>query len=218
MSGRPVALGARRPLERDHGPRWRPLVALTFDDGPGPLTPAVLDVLAEEGATGTFFVRGSQVKGQEEVLCRALDEGHLLGNHSWSHLDLAQVPGPEAAEELRRTTEAIRHATGLHTCLFRPPFGSSTRELVDIAAAQGLMTIGWDVSTRDWAGSGSDREQISERAVRGVRRGSILLMHDGGEERTALLAALPGIVRGLRARGLSPVTLDGLLSLPIDRK
>jgi len=218
MPGRPVALGARRPFERDHGPRWRPQVALTFDDGPGPLTPAVLDVLAEQGATATFFVRGSQVNGQEEVLRRALDEGHLLGNHSWSHPDLARVPGAEAAEELRRTTEAIRDATGLHTCLFRPPFGSSSRELVNLAATQGLMTIGWDISTRDWEGAGSDQDEILDRAVRGARRGSILLMHDGGEERTALLAALPGIVGGLRARGFSTVALDGLLSLRIDRE
>lgn len=198
----------KRSRLHEHGSRWFKRVALSFDDGPSDQTPAVLDALAAEGAPATFFVRGDEIAGREPILQRILSDGHELGNHSFSHPDLS-AGGPTAERELSDASREIERATGRPPKLFRPPFGHVGPDLVEVAVGFGLWTVTWDNNSHDWAGA--DAATIEDNVVGWVRRGSIVLAHDGGGDRTPTVRALPGIVRSLRARGFRFVTVGELL-------
>lgn len=196
----------------ERGSRWRRRIALTFDDGPGDATPAVLDVLAEHDAPATFFVLGREIAGREDTLQRALAEGHALGNHSWSHPDLAREP-TRAADELRRCNEALAGVMGRRPSVFRPPLGTWTPSVLDQAVEQGLMLVSWDVNPHDYAGGETSADRIATTVLENARRGSIVVLHDGGPAREPTLEALPRILAGLRDHGLQPVTVPELLRL-----
>jgi peptidoglycan/xylan/chitin deacetylase (PgdA/CDA1 family) len=196
------------------GPFSTKRVALTFDDGPAALTTSFLKVLEREGVPATFFIVGRNVAGREAILRRALAGGSMLGNHSFTHVNLAAADDA-ALKELTDTQDAIRTATGFTPCLFRPPFGLSSRSLVDAAAAQRLTSILWSVNPRDFTEPGA--KVIKQRVLDGVRPGSIVLAHDGGGRRRQTLAALPGIIRALKARGYRFVTVTDLLGLKLVR-
>jgi peptidoglycan/xylan/chitin deacetylase (PgdA/CDA1 family) len=189
-------------------------VALTFDDGPATLTTSFLKVLEREHVPATFFVVGRNVAGRQAVLRRALAGGSMLGNHSFTHVNLAAADDA-ALRELTDTQDAIRAATGFTPCLFRPPFGLSSRRLVHAAGAQGLKSILWSVNPQDFTEPGA--KIIRRRVLDGVRPGSIVLSHDGGGQRRQTLAALPGIIRTLKARGYRFVTVTDLLGLALVR-
>lgn len=189
------------------GPASGRRVALTFDDGPGPLTAQFLRILERERVPATFFVVGRNVAGREATLRRILAGGSTLGNHSLTHSSLAA--GDDAAvADIRATQAVIREATGFSPCLMRPPYGLSSRRLVAAADAQSLTSILWSVNPQDTRDPGS--RQIRERVLARVRPGSIVLAHDGGPRRQTL-AALPGIIRTLKARGYRFVTVTDLL-------
>jgi peptidoglycan-N-acetylglucosamine deacetylase len=199
-----------RPVER--GSRWRRQVALTFDDGPDEATPEILDLLRGHGARATFFVRGEQIAGREDVLKRTAAEGHELGNHSWSHPDLRDEPW-RAATELERTSGAIVEVVGRRPELFRPPNGHWTTAVVREAAGRAMRTILWDVNPEDWAGAGTSAEEIERLILAATRRGSIVLLHDGGDRasREPLLTALPHVLEALAGRGFAFVGVTELL-------
>jgi peptidoglycan-N-acetylglucosamine deacetylase len=201
-SGAPVERGSRRR-------RW---VALTFDDGPGDGTAAVLDALDALGLPATFFVIGQQVPERAAVLRRMAAAGHAIGVHAWEHPDLAAEPG-RTGSELDRCAAAVRDAAGVDPTLFRPPLGAWSGEVVRAAADRGLRTVLWDVNPHDYAGGGATADTIASDVLAGVRRGSIVLLHDGGPaaSRAPLLDALPRIAAGLRGRRLEPVTVPRLL-------
>ena len=194
-----------RPLRgaRRHGPRTRRRVALTFDDGPSRYTPAVLRALRRARARATFFVVGVHVARREAVMRRAVTAGDELGDHSWDH------PPLPSHWQLRRTADAIRRATGVRPCLFRPPYGLLDRRLRRAAASLRMTTVEWDVDTSDWAGLRP--RQIAHHVLRAIRPGSIVLLHDGGGVRVRTVRALPHILRGLSRRGYRPVTVSRLL-------
>ncbi len=195
------------------GPASGRRVALTFDDGPGPLTTQFLRILERERVPATFFVVGRNIAGREATLRRILAGGSTLGNHSLTHASLAA--GDEAAAaELRATQAVIREVTGFTPCLMRPPYGLSSRRLVAAADAQSLTSVLWSVYPQDTRDSGSRR--IRERVLSRVRPGSIVLAHDGGPRRQTL-AALPGIIRALKARGYRFVTVTDLLGRTVTR-
>jgi peptidoglycan/xylan/chitin deacetylase (PgdA/CDA1 family) len=196
------------------GPTGGRRVALTFDDGPAVLTASVLKLIERERVPATFFVVGRNVAGREALLRRALAGGSMLGNHSFTHARLGAADGA-ALQELTDTQAAIRKATGFTPCLFRPPFGVSSRRLVAAAGQLALRSVLWSVYPQDAAKPGADA--IRRRALDGVRPGSILLLHDGGGDRRQTLAALPGIIRTLKARGYRFVTVTGLLGLRLTR-
>ena len=196
---------------RANGSRLTPDIALTFDDGPGPSTPAVLSALERERAPATFFVVGEHVAGQEGLLQRMLRDGDAIGDHSFTHADLAN-DGVAAHAEIDETKRAIERATGDVPCLFRAPFGDLSTALLVDARAQGLITVQWDVDPRDWSLPGPDR--IAATVLRQARDGSIVLLHDGGGTREQTVEALPGIVDSLRGRGFRLVTVPQLLGLP----
>lgn len=200
-----------------HGPRDRHAVALTFDDGlNGAATLAVAALLEAHGARGTFFIVGQTIEAEAPVAQRLIERGHLLGNHSYTH------PRPSRLDlryaELSRTQTAFAQTLGRCPRYFRPPYGLHTPWITAAAQRAGMQLAGWDVTGWDWADAGpaQDAQQLAARVLREVQPGSIVLLHDGrdgapGADRTVLLAALPAILDGLAARGLTPVTLDALL-------
>ncbi|HTI35211.1 MAG TPA: polysaccharide deacetylase family protein, partial [Miltoncostaea sp.] len=184
------------------GPAGARTVGLSFDDGPGAATPAILDLLAGAGVHATFFVVGRQVPSQPGLARRILGEGNMIGNHSWEH---AMPPG---ADSLARTQSAVQQATGFTPCLFRPPGGLVTGALTSAAQAQGLQVVLWSVDTRDWTRPGA---AAIARTALGAHAGDIILMHDGGGSRDQTVAALGTVLEGLRHRGLRPVPVEQLL-------
>ncbi len=193
-----------------HGPRDRAEVALTFDDGPGAVTPAVLDVLSGHGAQATFHLLGARVRSGAALVRRAAADGHELGVHGWRHRDLS-ANAVRACAELARARAAIHAACGLAPRVFRPPFGATSRPLALGAALLGLVTVVWDVDPRDFEEPGA--AAIRERVRAAVRPGSIVLLHDDRPGLAATAVALDGILTDLAAAGLATTTVSGLLGL-----
>ncbi len=186
-----------------NGPRNRKVLALTFDDGPGDYTPGFLDVLREKHVHGTFFEIGQEVPGREGTLRRILAEGNEIGNHTTHH---DSFPG---YSDLATTSGLIRAATHFKPCLFRPPGGAVDASVIAAAAEAGMRTVTWDVDPADWTDPGSGA--VYSRVVGAAGPGSIVLMHDGGGNRSGTLAALPAIIDTLRARGYRFATVTELL-------
>lgn len=203
----PVGCTPAGPSYVTSGSRSRHVVALTFDDGPSPYTSAVLDVLKREQVHATFFLIGQQVAGGASLVRRELAEGHMLGDHTWNHANVSGG-GAFAAGEISSTASAIQKATGFRPCLFRAPGGTVSSSLFGLAQGLGFTTVQWDVDPQDWSLPGSGA--IYSRIVSTTHNGSIILMHDGGGPRSQTLAALPGIIHTLRARGYGFVTVDQL--------
>jgi len=186
-----------------NGPRQRKLVALTFDDGPSDYTPGFLDVLHDKGVDGTFFEIGQEMPGREATMRRVLAEGSELGDHTMNHVeypDYAQIADAAAR---------IEEYTRFQPCLFRPPGGAVDAGVLAAAGGLGMRTITWDVDPSDWSNPGSGA--VYSRIVGATQPGSIILMHDGGGDRSGTLAALPGIIDTLRARGYRFATVSQLL-------
>ncbi|MFL5816866.1 MAG: polysaccharide deacetylase family protein, partial [Conexibacter sp.] len=203
----PVGCTPAGPSYVTNGSRSRHVVALTFDDGPSPYTSAVLDVLEREQVRATFFVIGQQVAGGASLVRRELAEGHMLADHTWSHANVSGGGG-FASGQITSTASAIQRATGFRPCLFRAPYGAVSSSLIGVAHGLGFTTVQWDVDPQDWALPGSGA--IYARIVGSAQNGSIILMHDGGGPRSQTLAALPGVIRTLKARGYGFVTVDQL--------
>ena len=200
---RPVGCTGGGTSELRNGPRDRNVVALTFDDGPSEYTEAFLDVLRAKHAHGTFFEIGQEMPGREDAMRRILSEGDEIGDHTVNHVEYPgyfQIAGAAAR---------IRSSTHFEPCLFRPPGGAVNSSVVDTAGALGMQTILWDVDPTDWANPGSGA--VYSRIVSAAQRGSIILMHDGGGDRSGTLAALPRIIDTLRGRGYRFATVSELL-------
>ena len=186
-------------------------VALTYDDGPSPYTPAFLRELRKLGVPATFFVIGQQVSANASLMRSILRSGSMVANHSWNHPDMGRG-GAAASSQLREGNAAIRRATGFTPCLFRPPYGSTSADLVNRANAQGMTSVLWSVDPLDWRTPGTG--SIVSSVLRQTSGGAIILSHDGGGPRSQTLAALPQIVRTLKGRGYKFVTLTDLLGYP----
>ncbi|KJY26565.1 hypothetical protein VR45_36780 [Streptomyces sp. NRRL S-495] len=190
-----------------------PLVALTFDDGPHPeYTPQVLDVLARYDAPAAFFCIGLHALAHPGVVRRIAAEGHTLGNHSWSHAYLPDLGPIGLREQLGFTADALARACGSTRPprWLRPPYGGRSPELLTAVAGSGLTTVLWDVDAKDWSRPGPG--VVAERVLDAVGPGSVVLMHDGGGDRSQTVAALPEVITGLRRRGYRIVGLDDLLA------
>ncbi len=201
-----------RVLRRAHAGMGR--VALTFDDGPGEATAAVLDRLAELGVAATFFVVGGRAARAPELLARMRREGHDVALHGARHVHAALIAPWRAAAELEGAARALRRATD-DRCLrlMRPPWGSMSAALATAARRAGFEVALWSLDGRDYRVD-MTAEAIARRVADEARDGDIVDLHDAGgapgaPERT--LAALGPMVEGLRARGLEPVTLTRLL-------
>jgi peptidoglycan/xylan/chitin deacetylase (PgdA/CDA1 family) len=199
-----------------HGPRNGTEVAITFDDGPDPpYTLQIRDILDRYGVKATFFTVGKALDARPDVSKALLDDGQLLGNHSYHH-DAWRWLDPRYPE-LDATQQAFKRQLGVCPGFYRPPHGSHTPFIAHVVGDSGMTMVTWDVSAGDWATG--DGALVAKRVLDHVRPGSIILLHDGidghiGADRSVILDALPRILDGLRARGLKPVRLDELLGLP----
>ncbi|MBM2824015.1 MAG: polysaccharide deacetylase, partial [Thermoleophilia bacterium] len=216
-----VLPASREGHSRAYAGRVTPEMHLTFDDGPHEtFTPAVLDVLARHGAQATFFQEGRHVERHPELTRRVNDEGHVVGNHAWSHADLATVSSERVEAELASTSSRIQGVTGARPRHFRPPYGSPFVERPDAprcqkirvqAAALGMATIIWDITTNDWQKPGRDAIALSVLDAADVlagKSGMVVLMHDGDcADEIENIGALDLILSGLSARGF---TFSGL--------
>ncbi|HZN17980.1 MAG TPA: polysaccharide deacetylase family protein [Micromonosporaceae bacterium] len=205
-TGKPVPppLPPAPPVQPGSGPRsftGSSAVALTFDDGPHPTyTPQILDLLRSYGIRATFCVVGTQVRQHPALVARMVREGHSLCNHSWHHdTSLGSRTAAEIRSDLTRTNAEIqRAAPGARIRYFRQPGGRWTPLVIQVAADLGMISIDWDIDPRDW-----DRppaQQIADYVIRYTRRGSIVLMHDGGGDRSTTVAACRMILPNLKSR------------------
>lgn len=178
-------------------------VALTYDDGPSPsYTPLILDALAANHASATFYVLGSSTTENPEIVARAYNEGHLVHNHSWSHKELTLISDGEVASEINQTNTALYDVTGVVPTTFRPPYGSVNDKILSIANMPAIL---WDVDTNDWQGPAD--EVLIERAVNQAVPGSIVLQHDVHENTANTVWE---VIAGLRDRGFMVVNLEQL--------
>lgn len=156
----------------------QPYIALTFDDGPSPeTTPRLLAILRERGIKATFFVLGNMVAKHPEVLKMIADEGHEIGNHSWSHPQLTRIPLSAADQQVGETSALIEQVTGRKPLYLRPPYGSMKPALRDhIEEAFGLTLINWSVDPLDW--KNRDAKLVHDEIMKQVKPGAIVLSHD----------------------------------------
>ena len=182
-------------------------VALTFDDGPDAnLTPKLLDVLASKGVHATFFQLGPSVAARPDITARAVNEGHVVGSHSWSHPQLDTLPVEGIRDEVARSRDAIQQASGLLPALMRPPYGATNDKVTGVLSEAGQAAIFWDVDSEDW--KNRDVKTTTDRIMATVRAGSIVLMHD---VHPSTIEAVPGIIDQLQRQGFTLVTVPTLL-------
>jgi peptidoglycan/xylan/chitin deacetylase (PgdA/CDA1 family) len=180
-----------------------PVVALTFDDGPGPYTERILAVLRRYGVAATFFVIGIHVRDHPDVVRDEVRAGMAVGNHSWDHPSrppFAKLRSARLRAEIDRT-EDLLVSMGIAPRFFRPPGGSFSQRVIDGARAVDSRVVLWDVDPRDWV-RGHSPGGIVRAVLSAVKPGAIVELHDGGPNAAALLAALPRIIEGIRAKGL----------------
>jgi cellulose synthase/poly-beta-1,6-N-acetylglucosamine synthase-like glycosyltransferase/peptidoglycan/xylan/chitin deacetylase (PgdA/CDA1 family) len=209
---------------------WQPgKIALTFDDGPSAeWTPKILDILKEKGVKATFFIIGENGEANPRLVQRILAEGHEIGNHTFTHPNIAQASAEGARIELNATQRLVQALTGRSIRLFRPPFFGDAEpttpeeiRAVKLAQSLGYATVGLRVDPDDWAGPSADTivKRIMERTddTNPETRGQVVLLHDAGGDRAQTVAALPRIIDGLRAKGLQPVPVSQLAGWTYDQ-
>lgn len=188
----------------------RPCVALTFDDGPSSFTPKVLDILAQKGVKATFFNLGANVMRDPAAARAITDAGCALGNHTMTHMNLTTVDRDTLRSEISRSADILR-GTGASPQMIRAPYGAFTA--AEWARSGDLIgsNILWNIDTRDWTRPGANK--IAGAVLDGAKNGSIILMHDGGGDRSQDVQALPGIIDELHKRGFAFVTVPEMMKL-----
>ena len=186
-------------------------IALTFDDGPSPnTTPQILAILKEKNIKATFFLIGQNLKNFPQIGQQLVANGHALGNHTWHHWH-RQVTKWTIASEIEDTAALIYETTGVKTSLFRPPNGFLYNGLADYARKRKDVVVLWSIKSGDWRRHGVSVEQLINKVVETAKPGAIVLMHDGGGERSRTVQALPKIIDELTAGGYEFVTVPELL-------
>jgi peptidoglycan/xylan/chitin deacetylase (PgdA/CDA1 family) len=188
-------------------------VALTFDDGPTPYTsPPIFTFLEHTHTQATFFVEGQYVHEWPNLLEREWRDGFAIGVHTWDHPDMPTLSPQRVQHQFNDTLQAIHSVIGAKACvwMWRPPYGDYNASVLQAAQGYGLTTVTWDDSSADWTRPGASA--IARRVLASAHPGAIILMHDGPAFREQTAAALPLILVGLQARGLTPVTLPRLLA------
>jgi peptidoglycan/xylan/chitin deacetylase (PgdA/CDA1 family) len=183
-------------------------VALSFDGGPSPTTPRLLDILKQQGLHATFFVQGKgHISKYPGILRRIADEGHEIGNHTWNHKRLTDLDENDARQELARTQDAIEKITGTRPVLMRPPEGRTNRKVAKVCRDLGLAQVLWSVTAKDY--ETTDSALITKRVLDQTHRDGIILLHDLHK---GTVPAVPGILKALKQRGYTIVTVSELLA------
>ncbi|MEU8509124.1 polysaccharide deacetylase family protein [Streptomyces brevispora] len=196
-----------RPMTANTPPRYRPAappvrtrpfeqlpdigraMVLTFDDGPDPLyTPHILDTLRKHDVRAMFFLCGEMANDNQDLVRRISDDGHTVGNHSWTHPLVTKLSRAGITDELGRTSDVIEKITGDPPLWYRAPYGAWNRNSFEIGAAMGMEPMAWTVDTLDWTVPGTD--SIVRRVREGAAPGVVVLSHDAGGNRSQSVAAL----------------------------
>jgi peptidoglycan/xylan/chitin deacetylase (PgdA/CDA1 family) len=192
-------------------PPEKKVIALTFDDGPWPSSTAkVLDILKKNNIKGTFFVVGQNVKNYPDLTKRVVTDGHTIANHTWHHWYHHMNP-QVAAYEVANTTDIIYQTTGVKTSLFRPPGGNMRNGVAAYAKSNKYAVIMWSSDSMDYSRPGVPR--LINNIFREAKPGGIVLMHDGGGDRSHTVKALPEIISKFRKQGYEFVTVPELLEM-----
>jgi peptidoglycan/xylan/chitin deacetylase (PgdA/CDA1 family) len=186
-------------------------VAITFDDGPDPkVTPLILDRLSQLEVPAAFFCLGKQVLSNPDLTRRICDEGHIIGNHTFSHGWWTNfLFGRYLFNEIEQTQRAIKDAAGVSPVFFRPPMGLTNPHFNSVLRKTGLTMVGWSIRSLDRITS--KPEVVIEKIINKTRKGSIILLHDGGTNPEFIISIILEIVPKLRERGYTFVTLDSFL-------
>lgn len=177
-------------------------VSLTFDDGPDPeWTPRVLDILGRESVRAVFFMTGRKIRGNEGVVRRVSGEGHIAGNHGFSHIPLAFRRQDRVLEEIRRTDSEIGNATGLRPALFRPPYGRFDPRFRAWMRDTGRTLVMWSLMPGDFLAV--TPEALVDAVRKRLTGGAVIVLHDGHERSAGMVQALPGILSAIREAGLA---------------
>ena len=182
----------------------KPKIAITFDDGPHPrFTPRLLDGLNERGVKASFFVIGNLAEKYPELIAREKEEGHLIGNHTYAHIDIGKLPEEKGREEILRTSAVIKEITGNEVEFVRPPFGSWQKKLEQ---EMEMIPVLWSVDPLDWTTKNPD--EIVNKVVTKVKENDIILLHDCYQ--SSVDAALR-IIDILQKEGYEFVTVDDMI-------
>lgn len=195
-----------------HGNPWLPEVALTFDDGPSQYTPQILAILQRYEVRATFFSIGQNIAQFPTYLQQNLAGKNAVENHTFTHPHLTTLPFASIYQELSTTQSAVLRATGVRPTVFRPPYGEYNANVVTAARQLGLTVVTWDADANDWATPQPAADMIASRILNAAENGAIFLLHEGGGNRANTVAALPSIITGLQARGLTLVTIPQMLA------
>ncbi|MFH8976283.1 polysaccharide deacetylase family protein [Streptomyces sp. NPDC017890] len=209
--GAPAAVPRRPPVRSEPilrlTGRGRTML-LTFDDGPDPrYTPDILDTLAKYDVRATFFVCGEMADYNRDLLYRMADEGHVVGNHTWSHPLLTRLGRRRIRSEMERTSEVVEQACGEPPRWFRAPYGAWNRAAFQLGAELGMEPLAWTVDTLDWTTPGTGT--IVDRVEDGAAPGVVVLSHDAGGDRSQSVRAL---------RRYVPELLDSGYHLTVPRR
>ena len=186
----------------------RPQIALTFDDGPTPgVTDRILDELKQRGAHATFFMIGRNIAAAPDLARRVAAEGHDIGNHTYTHPKLTELPPKRAEEEIQKTQDIIREVIGIQPAWFRPPYGDFRDNLAPLVTSRGMRIVMGNVDPSDWSKPGE--EKIIAALKRDAKPGAIAICHDFCEQTSN---AIGTVLDNLIAAGLQPVTLTALLA------
>jgi chitin deacetylase len=187
------------------------VIALTFDDGPWlRSTLQVLEILKKEDIRATFFWVGQYVQAYPELARQVVANGHAIGNHTWHHW-YHQLDRATSAHEIEDTAALIYKTTGIKTLVFRPPGGLLNNGVGDYAKEQSYVTVMWSIDSMDYRPFNA--QQLVKNVIRKAEPGGIVLMHDGGGNRSATIEALPQIISQLKQLGYSFVTVPQLLEM-----
>ncbi len=185
----------------------KPMVALTFDDGPSAHTERLLDAFEESGGKGTFFVLGNLIDGREDTLKRTVAEGHEVANHSWNHRQLTNLTEEEVKDQIMMTRAKIFAVTGKDTLVVRAPYGACDDMVLDVGKELGVSFYNWSIDTLDWLTK--DPAAIEEEILQNVSDGDIILCHDLHE---TTVDAMESVIPKLVKKGYQLVTITELMT------
>lgn len=185
----------------------KPMVALTFDDGPSKHTARLLDIFATHGGKGTFFVIGNLIDSRADTVKRMSDEGHEVAGHSWNHRQLTKLTSDELTDQLMTTRAKICEVTGVDSTVIRPPYGAFNSDVKKICSNLGIVMVNWSVDTLDWKNKNAD--MVYNAIMSDVKDGDIILCHD---LHATTVDAMERVIPDLIEKGYQLVTVSELLS------
>ncbi|MFW6026982.1 MAG: polysaccharide deacetylase family protein [Candidatus Woesearchaeota archaeon] len=187
-------------------------IALTFDDGPFPKnTKSILEILDEHNVNATFFLLGTQIEKYPELVKNIDKKGHLIGNHSYSHKDFRKINKTKLLKEINKTDKLIIKNSKQEPDLIRPPYGALTNSQIELLSEKGYKIIEWSLDIKDWRAENSC-DIMMERANSYIHEGAIILLHDGGGDRSRTVKLLPKLITKLKEKGYEFTTVDKLIN------